>query len=108
MKIEIDINRIVEEIDVNKLVEETIKQNVSETVNFENIIDSLLDNKEVKESINRKIIDIINEYISSEKGEQHIIDTFKDKISDSDILTDDIIIDLVAQFLKKTLIERHL
>ena len=106
MKIEIDINRIVEEIDVNKLVEETIKQNVTETVNFENIIDNLLDNKEVKESINRQIIGIINTYISSEEGKQYIIDTFKDKISDSDILTDDVVIDLVAQFLKKTLIER--
>ena len=106
MRIEIDINRIVEEIDVNKLVEETIKSNVTENVDFENIIDNLLDNKEVQESINRKIINIINEYISSEEGKQYIIDTFKDKISDSDILTDDVIVDMVVQFLKKTLIER--
>ena len=106
MKIEIDINRIVEEIDVTKLVEEAIKQNVADTVDFENIIDNILGNKEIKESINRKIINIINEYISSEEGKQIIIDTFKDKISDSDILTDDVIIELVAQFLKKTLIEK--
>ena len=106
MRIEIDINRIVEEIDVNKLVEETIKSNVTENVDFENIIDNLLDNKEVRESINRKIINIISEYISSEEGKQYIIDTFKDKISDSDILTDDVIVDMVVQFLKKTLIER--
>ena len=106
MKIEIDINRIVEEIDVNKLVEETIKQNVAETVDFESIIDNLLGNKEVKEHINKKVIDIIDEYMSSEEGKKYIIDTFNDKITDSDILTDDVVVELVAQFLRKSLIEK--
>ena len=107
MKIEIDINRIVEEIDVNKLVEDTIKQTVTETVDFENVIDNLLDNKEVKELINKKVIGIIHEYMSSEEGKKYIIDAFNDKITNSDILTDDIVVELVAQFLKKSLIEKR-
>lgn len=103
MKIEIDVNKIIEKIDVNKLVEEAIMSSVVETIDFEDIIDNMLENEEMRNSINKKVINIIDEYISSEEGKKYIIETFNDVIADSDILTDEKVIELIAEFLKKNL-----
>ena len=57
----------------------------------------------MKNHINKKVIDIINNYLDSEEGKTRIIDTFNDAITSSDILTDDKIADIMAEFLKKKL-----
>ena len=106
MKIEIDVNKIVEEIDVKKLVEENIASDILESSSLEDIVDDMLENEEVKNLISRKVFDIISVYISSDEFKEYIIEKFKDAIIESDILTDDKIIELVADFLKKSLMER--
>lgn len=103
MKIEIDIREIVQKIDVNKLIEEKIISDVSETIDVEKIVDETLDDEEVKNHLNKKVINIINNYIDSEEGKTSIIDAFNNVITSSDMLTDDKIIELVAEFLKKKL-----
>ncbi len=103
MKIEIDIRDIVQKIDVNKLIEEKIISDVSEAIDVENIVDETLDDEEVKNHLNKKVINIINDYIDSEEGKTSIIDAFNNVITSSDMLTDDKIIELVAEFLKKKL-----
>lgn len=103
MKIEIDIREIVQKIDVNKLIEEKIISDVSEAIDVENIVDETLDDEEVKNHLNKKVINIINDYIDSEEGKTSIIDAFNNVVTSSDMLTDDKIIELVAEFLKKKL-----
>lgn len=103
MKIEIDIKEIVQKIDVNKLIEEKIISDISEAIDTENIVDETLDDEDVKNHINKKVINIINNYLDSEEGKTRIIDTFNDAITSSDILTDDKITDIMAEFLKKKL-----
>ena len=103
MKIEIDIKDVVQKIDVNKLIEEKIISDVSDAVDIENIVDETLDDEEVKNHLKKKVINIINNYIDSEEGKTRIIDAFNDVVTSSDILVDDKIIELVAEFLKKKL-----
>lgn len=105
MKIEIDTNKIVEKIDVNKLVEDTIISNIIKSVNFDDIVENLFKDEETRECIDGKVLEIIDEYMNSEEGKAYIIAEFKDELSNSDILTDDSIVDVMAQFLRKSLIE---
>ncbi len=103
MKIEIDIKEIVQKIDINKLIEEKIMSDVSDSIDVDNIVDETLNDEEVKNHVNKKVINIINNYIDSEEGKNRIIDAFNDAITSSDILNDDKVIELVAEFLKKKL-----
>lgn len=106
MRAEIDINKIVEKIDMNKLVEERIISDIEESSKLEDIIDNTLENDEIKNIINNKILKVIEEYLSSDEGKRYIIEGLERTITDSDILSDAKIVDLVASFLKKSLIER--
>ncbi len=101
MKIEVDIKDIVENIDVSQVVEEKIKSDIIEKI--DEVTDDVLDNEEVINNINKKAVEIINEYISSEEGKDYIIEAFKNTISNSDILASDDITELIAEFLKKKL-----
>jgi peptide subunit release factor 1 (eRF1) len=103
MKIEIDIKEIVQKIDINKLVEEKIISDVSEAIDVENIVDEILDDEEVRNQLNKKVNNIIDNYMDSEEGKNRIIDVFNDAITNADILNDDKIIELVAEFLKRKL-----
>lgn len=106
MKIEININEIVQKIDINKLIEEKIISDISEAIDIENIVDEALDNKEVKNHMNKKVVNIIDDYISSEEGRNRIISAFNDSITNNDmadILADDRVIELLTEFLKKNL-----
>ena len=103
MKIEIDIKDVVQKIDVNKLIEEKIISDVSQVIDIENIVDETLDDEEVKNHLKKKVINIINSYLDSEEGKTRIIDAFNDVVTSSDILIDDKIIELVAEFLKQKL-----
>lgn len=107
MKIEIDLDEIVKKMNINKTVEENIISNITDIINFECIAADLINDNDVKKNIDKKILAIIEEYILSDEGKRYIIDIFKDKIDDSDILTDDAVINLVAEFLKKTLTDRY-
>jgi hypothetical protein len=103
MKTEIDINKIVKDIDLNKLVTERAISDIVANIDFEKIVDELLEDEEMRNNLNKKVIVIINEYLSSEEGKEFIIETFKDVIANSDILTDEKIIELIAELLKKSL-----
>ena len=103
MRIDIDINKIAESIDIKKLVEDVIKSDIVDNIDFDKIIDDLLENEDVKNHINIKIIDIIDEYMSSDEGKKSITDVFNDVLANSDILTDEKIIDSIAEFLKEKL-----
>ncbi len=103
MKIEIDINKIFEEIDVNKLIEENIMSGIVETIDFNNIVDEMLEDEETKNNINKKVLDIISEYMSSDEGKEYITETFKDVLANSEILTDEKVVALIVAILKKNL-----
>ena len=103
MKIEIDVKEIVQKIDINKLIEEKIMSDISDTIDIENIVNEALDDEEVKNRLNKKVINIIDDYMDSEEGKDRIIEEFNSTISNADILNDDKIIELVAEFLKKKL-----
>jgi len=104
MKIEIDIKELVHKIDVNKLIEEKIISDISGNIDIQNIVDEALGDKDVKSHLNKKVADIIDNYIDSEEGKSKIIDAFNDALNDSDTLNNDKIIDLIAEFLKRKLI----
>jgi hypothetical protein len=103
MKIEIDIKEIVQKIDVNKLIEEKIISDVSDIIDIENIVDETLDDKDVKSHLNKKVVNIIDNYIDSEEGKNRIIEAFNDTITNSNILNDDRVIELITEFLKRKL-----
>lgn len=103
MKIEIDVKEIVQKIDINKLIEEKIMSDISDTIDIENIVNEALDDEEVKNHLNKKVINIIDNYIDSEEGKNRIIEEFSSVITNADILNDDKIIELVAEFLKRKL-----
>lgn len=106
MRIDVDLNKIVENIDVKKIVEEKIMSDILDDSKLENIVDEALDNEGMKTFIDAKVVKIVEEYLSSEEGKKYIIERFESAIIDSDILTDDKIIELVADFLKVSLAER--
>jgi len=103
MKIEIDIKEIVQKIDIHKLIEEKIISDVSDAIDIENIVNEALDDEEVKNHLNKKVINIIGNYMDSEEGKNRIMEAFNNAITDSDVLNDDKVIELVAEFLKKKL-----
>jgi len=103
MKIEIDIKEIVQKIDINKLIEEKIISDISDAIDIDNIVDEALDDEEVKNHLNKKVTNIINNYMESEEGKNRIMEAFNNAITDSDILNDDKVIELVAEFLKRKL-----
>lgn len=106
MRIDVDLNKIIENIDVKKIVEEKIMSDILDNSKLEDIVDQSLENEDLKASIDKKVLQIITDYLSSGEGKEYIIDKFKDAITDSDILNDDKIIEIFAEFLKKSLAER--
>ncbi len=103
MEIRIDVNKIVEKINVNEIVEEHIMSEIAESSKLEEIINDVLENEDIKDVINKKVINTIETYISSDEGKEYIVGKFNEAIDDSDIWTDDKIIYIVAEFLKKSL-----
>ncbi len=106
MKLEIDIDEIVEKMDVKKLVEEDIMSTILDYTKFEDVIDEMLENEETKKILNVKIMGILEEYLSSEEGKRYIIEKFGEHVYDSDLLTDDKVTELLVEFLKRSLIKR--
>jgi hypothetical protein len=102
MKIEIDTNKVVENA-ISKLVEEDILKSVVEDPRIEDIIDNIFSREEVKKQIEDKVAVIVDTYFSSDEGKEYVIDAIKGEIDNSDLLSDDKIVESVAEFLKKKL-----
>lgn len=60
----------------------------------------------MKNIIDKKIVDIIEEYLTSDEGKRYIIEQFNNTIADSDILTDDRITKIIVKFLEEKLTEK--
>ena len=99
MKIEINTEEIIAKIDIRQLVADGILSDSR----FEDMVDDILENKEMKDIIYEKIHNIIEEYISTDKFKECIIEKFSQDFDDSDLLDDDNIIDMVRDFLKSRL-----
>jgi hypothetical protein len=105
MKIEIDIKELVQKIDMNKLIEEKIISDISNTIDIENMVDDALGDKEIRDQLNKKIIGVIENYIDSEEGKNRVIEEFNDAVNNLDLLDNDSILDIIAEFLKRKLAE---
>lgn len=103
MEIRIDVDKIVKKIDANEIVEERIMSEIAESSKLEEIIDEVFENEDIKDVINKKVMDTIEKYISSDEGKEYIVGKFNEAIDNSDIWTDDKIIEIVAEFLKNSL-----
>ena len=103
MKIEINTEEIIEKIDIRQLIADGILSDSR----FEDIADDILENKEMKDIIYEKIHNIIEEYISTDKFKEYIIEKFSQDFDDSDLLDDDSIIDMVKDLLKSRLMGRY-
>lgn len=102
MKIEIDTNKIIENA-VSRLAEEDILKTVIEDSRMEDMVDDIFSKEEVKKQIGDKVAVIVDTYFSSDEGKEYVIGSIKSEIDNSDILADDKIVELVAEFLKKKL-----
>lgn len=103
----IDLDSIVKEMDVQKLIGENIASKVSEYIDIGNIVDDALDDEKLKELIHKKVTEIIDDYLLTDDGKNCVIEKFTETISDPDVLIDDRIIDIIVEFLKKSLMERY-
>ncbi len=101
MQIDVDANKIVAHA-ITKLVEENIVTDVLENSEIREIIERTLENEDVKKQIEEMVITVANEYLDSEEGREYIIEEVKGAIS-SDIISDDRIVDIVANFLDASL-----
>ena len=96
MRIEIDTEEIIEKINVKKLIEDDILSDSR----FEEIVDDIFENGEMKDIISKKICDIIEEYMDTDKFKIYVVEKFIQDIDYSDLLEDDRILDAVRDFLK--------
>lgn len=103
MKIEIDTDKIVEKMDIKKLVEKEIMSNITVSSEIDDIFDEILKKEETKNFIRKRTLEIIEEHLSSDEGKKSIIEKFEEGIDEYNILTDDKVIDLLTEFLKKKL-----
>lgn len=103
----IDVNSIVKNMDVEKLIEEGIKSKILECIDSEDIVGSTFEDEKLIEFVNKRVKNIIDEYLSTEDGKNCIIEMFKERVVEEDVLIDDRITDIVAEFLKKSLSEKQ-
>lgn len=103
MKIEIDTDKIVRDMDIKKLVEKGITSEIEVSPKIDDIVDEILEKEEMKNFIGKRTIEIIEEYLSSDEGKESIIEKFESGIDEYNILTDDKVVDLLTEFLKKSL-----
>lgn len=102
MKFEIDTDKVVEKA-IGNLVEGDILKNVIEDSRIEDIVDDIFSQNDTRCRITDKVNEIIDAYFNSDEGKDYIINEIKSELDNSDLLTDDKITELVAEFLKKKL-----
>lgn len=103
----IDVDSIVKKIDIEKLIEEMVESEIAKYIDMENIIDDVIEDERFKAFVYNRVMDIIDVYMSSDDGRQCIIEKFKDTVTDSDMLIDNKITDVIIEFLKKSLVTRY-
>ena len=103
----IDTEDIVKNIDMEKLVKEGVSEKILECIDTNDMVESALEDEKLIEFINKRVKDIIDVYLSTEDGKNCVIEMFKERVVEEDILIDDRITDIVAEFLKKSLSERQ-
>lgn len=92
------------EIDVDEIVKNSINQEiVDSSTAFENIVDDFFEKSEVKNQINKRINEIVKEYLASDKGKEFIIDWFKEGVNNEpeNYLDDDKIKCVITDIIKK-------
>lgn len=107
MEIDIDIDKIVGEMNIKELIEKRVESEIVDSSKLEDAVNGILEDEDMKHIIHKKIFNIIEEYLSSNEGKNNIIKKFEQAIDDYDILTDDRIIELLAEFFKKALAGKH-
>lgn len=103
----IDIDSIVKTIDIEELIQEGIKSKIQECIDSEDMVESTFEDEKLIEFVNKRVKDIIDEYLSTEEGKNSIIEMFKERVVEEDVLVDDRITDIVAEFLTKSLSEKQ-
>lgn len=106
MKIEIDTDKIVKEIDIKKLVEKGITSEIEVSPKIDDIVDNILEKEEMKNFIEKRTIEIIEEYLSSDEGKESIIEQLESSIDEYNIMSDDRVVELIIEFLKKNLMSK--
>ena len=102
----IDVDNIVKKMDIEKLIKESIESRIVNCIDVESIVDNVLEDEKLRDVINKKVADIIEDYLSSDDGKKCVIEKFKEIISDPDILMDSRVSSIIIDFMAKTLTER--
>jgi uncharacterized membrane protein YheB (UPF0754 family) len=102
----IDVNSIVKKMDIEKLIKENIESRIINCIDVESIVDNALEDEKLRDSIDRKVADIIEDYLSSDDGKKCVIEKFKEIISDPDVLLDSRVSNIIIDFMAKALTER--
>lgn len=99
MKFELDIEEIVNSINMKNLVTEKI----TDSSEFDDLINDLFDNDEFNEPVKKKILGLTTEYLNSDDGRKYItekITTYIDELDISDVVD---INDIIGTFLKESI-----
>jgi hypothetical protein len=102
----IDIDNIAKKMDIEKLIKENIESRIVNCIDVESIVDNVLDDEKLRESIDIKVADIIEDYLSSDDGKKCVIEKFKEIIADPDVLLDSRVSNIIIDFMTKVLTER--
>ncbi len=102
MKIEIDTDKVIEKA-ISNLVEGDILKEVVEDSRIEDIVDDVFSKDEIKDKISDKVCQIVETYLDSEDGKEYVMDALRSQIDNSDVLGDDKMIEVMAEFIKKKL-----
>ena len=103
----VDMDGIVKKMDLGKLIEQSIMSSIAEQIDIDEVVDDALEQEKLKELVEKRVTDIIEIFLSSDEGKQYVIEQFKESISCSDMLVDDRITEIIAEFLKQSLIIRQ-
>jgi hypothetical protein len=102
----IDVDNIVRKMDIEKLIKESIESRIVNCIDVESIVDDVLEDEKLRGSIDIKVADIIENYLSSDDGKKCVIEKFKEIISDPDVLLDSRVSNIIVDFMAKVLTER--
>lgn len=101
----VDMDGIVKKMDIGKLIEQNIMSSIAEQIDIEDVVGDALEDEKLKDLVEKRVTDIVSIYLSSDDGKQYVIEQFKETMSNSDMLVDDRVVDIVVEFLKKKLEE---
>lgn len=101
----VDMDGIVKKMDIGKLIEQNIMSSIAEQIDIEDVVGDALEDEKLKDLVEKRVTDIVSIYLSSDDGKQYVIEQFKETMSNSDMLVDDRVVDIVVEFLKKKLAE---